>query len=281
MCSASSTTCPPANPAATTSTSGRSPSPRADPAFVLDDSGNVRAASAPLPVDATSAVSATAPPPRHTLPPTQPDLPQPRVHRNGATPGSINGSPTFTSGSSWHSSSLPANSLAPSPCERLSRPRTTTGPPLRPWPSVDNEPAPTSGLARRRSGRPRTVPMFTTCRSTSPAPSCYPDSLATPTPQPFGVTSPGGAINRLRSRPPVIGAAVHCIPGPYPPGLSRFIAYGTSSLVPLVQRSRSLTSTRTCGTSWRTIASMKITGYTAPRRGAGSATQPCPRAPDR
>jgi hypothetical protein len=46
------------------------------------------------------------------------------------------------------------------------------------------------------------------------------------------------------SAAPPSGAAVHCIPGPYPPGLSRFIAYGTSSLVPSRTPSRLASRTR-------------------------------------
>jgi hypothetical protein len=46
---------------------------------------------------------------------------------------------------------------------------------------------------------------------------------------------PAGTLSRLRSRPPACdGRALH--PGPYPPDLSRCLAYGALTLVPLVYR---------------------------------------------
>ena len=64
----------------------------------------------------------------------------------------------------------------------------------------------------------------------------YSDSLATPTPQTFGVTSPPASQNRPQSRPPPprsgsAGRALH--PGPYPPDLSRHKPYGASTTVSL------------------------------------------------
>jgi hypothetical protein len=91
----------------------------------------------------------------------------------------------------------------PSPCDRLSRPRTTTDPPPRPG-AISRQracpPPPTMGVGEGGTG---TVPTFTTSRSTGLAPSSSPCSIATSTPQTFLVASPPTALDRLRSpRPP-------------------------------------------------------------------------------
>jgi hypothetical protein len=88
---------------------------------------------------------------------------------------------------------IPASSLPtcwpPSPCARLSRARTTTGPPPHPRPSVDNGPA-HHRTGCPAGGRPWMVPTFTTESIDEGGARLNPDSIATPTPQPFGVTSP-------------------------------------------------------------------------------------------
>ena len=87
----------------------------------------------------------------------------------------------------------------PSPCTRLSRARTTTGPPPRPDGHQPTTDLPTAGLAARREGRPRTVPTFTTQSIDEGGAQLYPGSIATPTPQAFTVASPPDHANRLRS----------------------------------------------------------------------------------
>ncbi len=91
---------------------------------------------------------------------------------------------------------IPATALpacwVPSPCDRLSRPRTTTNPPSRPG-AISRQracpPAPEGG----GEGNTGTVPTFTTSRSTGSAPSSSPHSIATSTPQTFLAASPPAA----------------------------------------------------------------------------------------
>ena len=62
------------------------------------------------------------------------------------------------------------------------------------------------------------VPTFTAHRSTREAPTCYPGSIATTTPQTFTVASGPDAICRARSRPSTNATVVHCMPAHDPPG---------------------------------------------------------------
>ena len=63
----------------------------------------------------------------------------------------------------------------------------TSAPPDGPRSATD---LPTAGPAARRDGRPRAVPTFTTESIKEGGARLYPDSLATPTPQTFGMASP-------------------------------------------------------------------------------------------
>jgi hypothetical protein len=87
---------------------------------------------------------------------------------------------------------IPATALpacwVPSPCNRLSRSRTTTDPPSH--------------------------PAFTTSRSTGSAPSSSPCSIATSTPQIFLAASPPAALGRLRSSRSPTARAVRAAPRP-------------------------------------------------------------------
>jgi len=105
---------------------------------------------------------------------------------------------------------IPATALpacwVPSPCGRLSRPRTTTDPPSRPG-AISRQracPPPPEGGGEGDTG---TVPTFTTSRSTGSAPSSSPSSIATSTPQPFLAASPPAALRRLRSPRPLTARA--------------------------------------------------------------------------
>jgi hypothetical protein len=73
---------------------------------------------------------------------------------------------------------IPVSSLptcwSPSPCARLSRARTTTGPPPRPTATGRQRTCPPAGPAARRGGRPGTVPTFTWNRSMREAPASTP-----------------------------------------------------------------------------------------------------------
>ena len=94
------------------------------------------------------------------------------------------------------------------------------------------------------------VPTFTAHRSTREAPSCYPGSIATVTPQTFTVASAPGAICRTPSQQPALQAAVHCTPAQIRQVSSRFIAYGTSAPVPVSTPSRLASRTRAIWQYW-------------------------------
>ena len=135
----------------------------------------------------------------------------------------------YSPATSWHSSILPADLLAPfamctplacsdyygasAPPTAISRQRTC--------PPPDRLPG-----GRATAGR---FPRSPRNRSMREAPSLYPGSIATPTPQTFDRGLPTGPTSRLRSRPAPherTGHALHT--GPYPPGLSRHWTYGAS-----------------------------------------------------
>jgi hypothetical protein len=93
----------------------------------------------------------------------------------------------------------------PSPCGRLSRPRTTTGTPPRPaTPSRRRACPPPAWLAGGKGGR-RAVPTFTMSRLTGSAPSYSP--AASPrvrrSPSPWPPSRPSDSL--LESRPPAAG----------------------------------------------------------------------------
>ena len=132
---------------------------------------------------------------------------------------------------SWHSSSSLPACWPPSPCARLSPARTTTGPPSHP-PAVGWQRAVPTGRAGCpiRSATAGMVPTFTSRSIGQGGARLYPGSLATPTPQTFGVASPPAAKHRLRSRPESTkdtSRALHA--GPHPPGSSRHYPYGAST----------------------------------------------------
>ena len=92
---------------------------------------------------------------------------------------------------------------------------------------------PTTGPAARRGGRPETVPTFTKKSIDEGGVRLDPDSIATPTPQAFGVASPpdqqtGYGVDPHRRADTRSGADHALHTGPYPSGLSRFWTYGAS-----------------------------------------------------
>jgi hypothetical protein len=114
----------------------------------------------------------------------------------------------------------------PSPCARLSRARTTTGPPSPPVPSADDGPIRTVQLGAGGWERHEMVPVFDSESIDQLGTQLCPGSIATTTPQTFIVAfSPtrqaGYEVGRSSTRN---GRALH--PGPYPPDLSRRLAYG-------------------------------------------------------
>jgi hypothetical protein len=74
--------------------------------------------------------------------------------RDSAPSGAAHGSPAFTSASVPCSASRASNRWTPSPCRRLSRPRTTTGPPPRPQVTGGQRAAPlrTGPVGRTQTG---------------------------------------------------------------------------------------------------------------------------------
>jgi hypothetical protein len=93
-----------------------------------------------------------------------------------------------------------------------------------PAPSADDGPARRPPLAGRGEGGPEMVPTFTTDRSTGEAPS-YSPAASPRVRRRLSSWPPGRPRHRLRSRP-AEAAGVHCWPGPYPPGWSRFCLRG-------------------------------------------------------
>ena len=73
----------------------------------------------------------------------------------------------------------------PSPCARLSRARTTTGPPPHPVPSADDGPIPTVQLDADGWERHETVPVFDSESIDQLGTQLCPGSIATTTPQTF------------------------------------------------------------------------------------------------
>src|SRR4029077_6939829 len=105
----------------------------------------------------------------------------------------------------------------PSPCGRLSRPRTTTRPPSSPGADGRRQACPSPVWTTGGEGGPRSVPTFTTQPVGGGGDQLCPCSIAMGTPQAFPMASwPEGTI-RLPSRP--TSWDVRCKTGPNPPGL--------------------------------------------------------------
>jgi hypothetical protein len=105
----------------------------------------------------------------------------------------------------------------PSPCGRLSRPRTTTGPPPPSGANSRRQACPFPVWVTGGEGGPRRVPTFTTQPVGGRGAQLCPCSIAMGTPQAFPMASwPEGTI-RLPSPPTPWD--VRCKTGPNPPGL--------------------------------------------------------------
>jgi len=125
-----------------------------------------------------------------------------------------------------HCSHFPSrNRCRPSPCDRLSRPRSTTAAPPRPGPIGRRWAPPTLTLGARHEGRTGTVPVFTADRSTEEEPSSIPAA----SPRLPRSTSPWPPDAHPQDRPevphqprsPDPDHRVRTASGPYPPGWSR------------------------------------------------------------
>jgi hypothetical protein len=119
----------------------------------------------------------------------------------------------------------------PSPCDRLSRPRTTTEPPPRPVPSADDMPALPPRWLHGGEGDTGRFPRSSRNRSTSEASSSTP--AASPrlhrrsSPWP-----PGRLSHRDREFPaPAQRSRVRTATSPYPPDLSWWAVKGRQTLV--------------------------------------------------
>jgi len=123
----------------------------------------------------------------------------------------------------------PANALTlrtrwtPSPCGRLSRPRTTTGPPSHPGGISRRRTFPPDSWTLTGSGTAGVVPTFTPEPFDRVGAQLCPCSIATATPQFFTVasrsaTSPDPGVPRPRPEVPACGCAL--LTSPDPPGWS-------------------------------------------------------------
>jgi hypothetical protein len=107
--------------------------------------------------------------------------------------------------------SLPPTCWPPLPCARLSRARTTTGPPPHPVPSADDGPIPTTQMATEQQERQRHGSRVHSESIDQLGIQLCPGSIATTTPQTFIATS-------LPTRQAGYGVdhphrtVVHCIP---------------------------------------------------------------------
>jgi hypothetical protein len=188
----------------------------------LNRSSNRRPGSPPT----SAAWSASPIPDPAALPTHRHDPSQPGRHRSAARLSAL------------QSPSAPYR-CRPSPCDRLSRPRSTTATPPRPARSVDGGPIPTTGLAARRAGgnHTRTGPVFTAVESIEEEPGSAPlrprrayaadlqhglPGLGLLQPGKFPATAtPPRHQQRHRRR-----WQVRTAPGPDPPGSSRFSVEG-------------------------------------------------------
>ena len=164
-----------------------------------------------------------------------PEYPRARPHRGRATARRC--SPATSS----HQRSMLRTRWTPSPCARLSRPRTTTGPPPHP-----------DGISRRRAFPPTSwllagegtagmVPTFTLEPFDGVGAQLCPCSIATATPQTFTVASRPATSHRPRSSPHAKRAGARCYPAHDPPGSSWWhLLRGVQPLVPHVRLSVSL-----------------------------------------
>jgi hypothetical protein len=115
----------------------------------------------------------------------------------------------------------------PSPCARLSRARTTTGPPPPPVPSADDGPIRPSSWTLDGGSDTKRFPCSTRNRLISLAPSFAPAASPQLRRRPSSWPSRRHAKPATKSAAPTQprnGRALH--PGPYPPDLSRRLAYG-------------------------------------------------------
>ena len=131
----------------------------------------------------------------------------------------------------------------PSPCSRLSQPRTTTRPPPRPGAISRRRACPSAARLGGGEGGVKMVPVFTTHRLTGLAPSSSP-AASLRLRRRLSPGPPGRPKYRRRSRPSQLRNRRALRPGPYPPGWSRCELEGVRPLVSLVTPSRLACRTR-------------------------------------
>ena len=171
----------------------------------------------------------------------------PRPRPSGAGPRA----PPFSGASCGITASFPSRyRCRPSPCDRLSRPRTTTAAPPRPDRSAVGAPIPGPGRMPAAGSGTRAVPVFTVIRSTKEEPGCVPAASPRvrrrPSPWPPGPASARPEVPRT--------TAGRTAPGPYPPGSSRCTFKGRKTPVPRVLLSIHARRTRTIWQYWHVPA---------------------------
>jgi hypothetical protein len=151
----------------------------------------------------------------------------------------------------------------PSPCDRLSRPRTTTEPPLRPVPSADDVPALPPRWLHGSDGDTGRFPRSSRSRSTSEASSSTP--AASPRLHRRSSPWPPGRLSHRGQKCPGTATRrrVRIAASPYPPDLSWWAVKGRQTLISRVRLLVSLTGPASSGSA---DASRRCQGCSHPPR---------------
>jgi hypothetical protein len=147
-----------------------------------------------------------------------------------------------------------SNRCRPSPCDRLSRSRSTTATPPHPRSSVDGGPVPPAAMASPTAGTTTGGSRVHCCSLDRGGAWLCPCGLAVPTPQTFSTTIPGlGFTNPTKF--PNATCWGRATPGPDPPGSSR------SSVERLYNISSSRTPLDPCSPGPRHLAVLTHPGF--------------------
>ena len=137
----------------------------------------------------------------------------------------------------------------PSPCDRLSRPPTTTKPPPRPVPSADDAPALLPRWLHGSEGDTGRFPRSSQSRSTSEASSSTP--AASPRLRRRSSPWPPGRLSHRDQKFPATAqrSRVRTAASPYPPDLSWWAVKGRQTLISRVHLLVSLTGPASSGSA--------------------------------
>jgi hypothetical protein len=143
----------------------------------------------------------------------------------------------------------PLTCWLPSPCDRLSRPRTTTKPPPRPVPSADDAPALPPCWLQGSEGDTGRFPRSSQSRSTSEASSSTP--AASPRLRRRSSPWPPGRLSHRGQKFPATAqrSRVRTAASPYPPDLSWWAVKGRQALISRVHLLVSLTGPASSGSA--------------------------------